>query len=211
MADQKKIKANKLTDNDLVYQIHLGDPEAFSLLFHKYQKYAVGLANQYKSIYSKDGFTLDELVSVALETFSKALKKFVLGKSTFYSYWRTYTLHAFMDYARANSYRFGARMFNGISLDAQIDDDPNANCLADIVGEEDEEIYKRLDKIELQETLNKFNKKLKSMDRRILKYLIQDKDALYISKATKLSLASVYYHITLIKKVIEINKRNNTK
>lgn len=190
-----------LSDEDLVVQISLGDHLCFLELYSRYDKHAYKLCNEYMFTFVKDGITLSDLLSVALSSIVKALKKYQPGKGLFFTYWKQVATHDIQDYAHKYSYNIGGKMFNGLSLSDNV------------ILTKSEKGYKEVGKMDhysedkfLTEEFYSyvssklFNKEKKAL--KVLRLLIYGYTVNEISKKCNMNIKSTYYHISTDRKSV---------
>ncbi len=199
-----------LKDDDLVAQIATGNHEALTILYTRYKIFAKKLVSEYLTTFHDDGISFEELEAVALSSLNEAMKKYVPGHNSFYSYWIVFAKHALGDYAEKNSYRLGAKMFKGVSLDDTVKNDTDL-ILGDIVGEEDRNIKDILDNKNFIDFLYSVKNRLGRKDIKIVELVLKGFEVKEIAKKLKMKIPTIYYRFNLLKKVYNLYISNIQK
>lgn len=188
----------QLSDDDLISMIQMGNEEAFRLLLTRYQTFGRTVVGEYLKNYPYDGLSFDELMSVVIAETYVAAKKYLPSKGNFYKYWRLVVRHGLNDYARTNSYQFGAKMFSGPSLDQEISEDFK---LSDVIGQNDDSESLNSSDAEFIKFLENHRNKLGKHDLDIVNLLKEGFDVKGIAKKLKISEKTVYYRLSVLKKM----------
>lgn len=192
-----------LSDEDLVVQISLGNHLCFLELYSRYEKHAYKLCNEYMFVFVKDGLMLNDLISVALSSLVKSLKKYQPSKGLFFTFWKKIATHDLQDFATKYSYNIGGKMFNGLSLSDSVISTRRDDLYIELgtidTYNEDRFLTEEFYQYVSQKVLGKDKKALK-----ILKLLIYGYSVNEISIKTKISIKSIYYHISSLKKLYKL-------
>ena len=114
---------NQILDEHLHILVAQGNHEAYNTLRKRYHIHASFLVNNLLKQYANTGITVKELMTASEEHFLFVISKYVPGRSSFYSFWKSSTHQYLMDYLIDNSYDADASAFRGsISLDQKFED-----------------------------------------------------------------------------------------
>ena len=75
-----------ITDEELIYNIYLGNGEAMRLLYFRFEKKLRKILLNYEYPLKKNGFQKDDYGALIWESVGKALRKYNLKQGSFYSY-----------------------------------------------------------------------------------------------------------------------------
>lgn len=75
-----------ITDEELIYNIYLGNGEALRLLYFRFEKKLRKILLNYEYPLKKNGFQKDDYGALIWESVGKALRKYNLKQGSFYSY-----------------------------------------------------------------------------------------------------------------------------
>ena len=133
---------NQILDEHLHILIAQGNHEAYNKLRKRYHVHAVILVHEYLKQYSYTGVTVKELVAACEEHFIFVIGKYLPGKSSFYTFWKSSTSQYLMDYIIDHSYEGDVSMFCGtISLDQKNEE---MHSFSELIAERgDEKAFKR--------------------------------------------------------------------
>lgn len=132
---------NRIVDEHLHTLITQGNHEALIRLRKRYQTNIVSLSCEMLSRFQNTGIQHKELISLCEDNFNYIVRNYDPQLSSFFYFWKDVTTNTIMDYIQENSYRAGAKMFNGLfSLNSEYDD---GREYSDIISESDEETFKR--------------------------------------------------------------------
>ena len=133
---------NQILDEHLHILTAQGNHEAYGKLSKRYHVHAAILVNEYLKQYGYTGVTAKELITVCEEHFLFVVNKYLPGRSSFYTFWKSSTSQFLMDYIVENSYEGEAFCFKGsISFDQKNDE---MHTFSELIAEkEDEKLIKR--------------------------------------------------------------------
>lgn len=181
-----------ILDEEYIVLIQSGNQEAMEALCQRYQKYAYGVASDFFVSNNKGGITLDDFSTVALEAILVAVKKYTLGISKFYPYWKQIAIHQMIKYNEQFSYFHHGKTFYGISLDAAYDESSTTND--QIFGLPDHEMKSFSYRDMLNEILNNPKNHFSSLEKKILLLLVDQHSIDDISEKTHIPANRIYYH-----------------
>ena len=146
---------NQILDEHLHILIAQGNHEAYNKLRKRYHVHAVILVNEYLKQYSYTGITAKELVVACEEHFLFVIGRYLPGRSSFYTFWKSSTSQYLMDYLVEHSYEGEASIFRGsISLDQKNDE---MHGFSELIAERgDEKAFKRK-VFEIKHILHKYD------------------------------------------------------
>lgn len=129
----------KNNDDFFIYKIKMEkDDRASYILFTRYKMLARKFAAEMFRMYHQPGIMQDDFYSIALENYFRCLNRYVVGKNTFYPYWRRISHHASLKYVISIA-RFNRP--NSFSLDSPVNQSKkDTMTYGDVVGEDDEHI-----------------------------------------------------------------------
>lgn len=78
-----------MIEEELIYNLRIGNKEALSLLLFIYEKKVVPFYNQYENVFEKNGYDKDDMKAFVRENVLTALKNFHFGKRKFNTYYST--------------------------------------------------------------------------------------------------------------------------
>lgn len=185
-------KIKNETDEQLVSKIKKKNRDAEIMLLKRYMNFCSVIASQFFKTYKDHGIHHEDLFAVAQEGYVIALKKYNKNKGKFYSYWRRIASNLIMKYIKDNSYFFGGRSFNGISLDSKIDAKDGSFLLADYIGKYDEDTNENLFSDELRKLINSKECNMTYDEKMIFNYFLDGYSVDQIAKLTKFSKPKIY-------------------
>lgn len=201
---------NKILDEHLHILVAQGNHEAFDELIRRYHKHAINLSKEILFRFPNTGVSLNDLVAVSSAHFLYVLSKFVVGRSSFYSFWRESATQVIMDYLIENSYGAEAFVFCGsFSLDQS---DLNQNLVGEFLNHTQEE--KQIKKLvfETKTILYKYKAFFNDSEKMILNLVLQGFSLKEISSIGVLAKSQIYLTyksaIIKLKNYIEKEKLN---
>ena len=132
---------NTILDEHLHILIAQGNHEAFVKLKRRYHYHSIKLCREILSHFEDAGVTINELMSVCVDTFVFIVSSYNPQLSSFYSYWKKVTTNEILDYLKHNSYEFDAAVFKGyISIDQEFED---SHDYSNVLSEKDENFSRK--------------------------------------------------------------------
>lgn len=159
--------------------------------------------------FKKTGISEDELVSKCLLAFELALNKYVPGKNTFFSYWKSVADN------RMNDALNDIKDFNqnkAVKDIVHLSDSHGENghqTVEEIIGEKDRYIFGEISTHEIISHLKKNFKKLSNFEKEVFVYLVEGYSVDEISKITNSDKSYIYHAIASLRRKVnpEIIKR----
>ena len=161
---------NQILDEHLHILIAQGNHEAYNTLRKRYHVHASILVSELLKQYAYTGISSNELITVCEEHFVFVISKYVPGRSSFYSFWKSSSSQYLMDYLVDHSYNADAYVFKGsISFDQKNDE---MHSFSELLAERgDEKAFKR--KIfEIRHTLHKFDAFFTASEKTLLNLIL---------------------------------------
>ncbi len=91
------------TDEDLVFIIQKGNPNAFSELFKRFNGLFYTVSYSFMNEYHIPHLYLDDLISISTESLMLAIEKYTYGNTKFMSFWWSIVITKFKNYYAKNS------------------------------------------------------------------------------------------------------------
>lgn len=113
----------EITDEELIYNIYLGNREAKELLYFRYEKKMGKTMKQYEITLKKNGYLKEDIEGLIWEYVGKSLGKYESKKGAFFPYCQKIVKMDLIDKLRKRSYEN-----YGIKVDNQIEDKDISYC-----------------------------------------------------------------------------------
>ena len=144
---------NLILDEHLHVLITQGNHEAFERLKKRYRYHAINLCQDILKQNDDSGVLVPDLLAVCNSYFRFTVEKFVLGLSSFFSFWKQTVTHYVLRYLLDNSYTGEASIFRGVvSVDQS---NANNHSFAELLCEIDDSKLKRKKIAEMRRIIDK--------------------------------------------------------
>ena len=161
---------NQILDEHLHILIAQGNHEAYNTLRKRYHIHASILVCELLKQYAYTGISSPELVSVCEEHFVFVISKYVPGRSSFYSFWKSSTSQHLMDYLVEHSYGADAYVFRGsISFDQKNEE---MHSFSELIAEKSDEKAIKRKIFEIKHTIHKFDAFFSSTEKTLLNLIL---------------------------------------
>lgn len=197
-------------DDVLVAIARNGDKTTYEKLKNKYMNFSKRVARDFMEQYPGSGVSMEEFEADGLIAFEEAYNRYTTGCGSFYPYWKQVASRLMIRDIHQDSYKYGARAFNGpFSFDESVKNNPTL-LMGDVIGMEDREIKN----FENRDRLQKLNDGIKQtkftpMQKEVLKLFLQEYKISEIATILNIPYKRAYSLLTTVKHKIGIVEKSD--
>ena len=161
---------NQILDEHLHILIAQGNYEAYRRLNKRYRVHAVILVSELMKQYKYTGITSKELISACEEHFLIVVSKYIPGRSSFYTFWKSSCTQYLMDYLVEYSFEGDTDNFKiSFSIDQKINE---TQSYGEIIAERSDDKALKRKVFEIRHILHKYDAFFSAAEKTLLNLVL---------------------------------------